>query len=199
MAEASNTYDNTQAPSEELPEYDPSLFEDDFSSTGDTGGLRVNFTKEEAESEARDFELLPNGTYVGVITECELRHSKSKKNLGKPMYNLTITISQGKYAKRKVWALVMLWNGALYSLSQLLKALGYPLDGTVPEADWFVGKQIGFTLRREAERKKLDDDGNDTGEKWPAKNSVGGFKRVSDVLQTQVGGASQSQADSLMP
>jgi hypothetical protein len=200
MSDTTDTYDSVQTPSDDLPDYDPSAFEEDFSSPGDTEGLRVNFSQEEASSEALDLSIMPTGDYVGTITECQLTRSKSVKNPGKPMYKIAIQIQQGKYARRKLWTHVMLWNGALYSLAQLLKALGQPLDGNVPVADFFIGKQVGIVVGRDSEKPKLDDDGNPTGQMYPAKNNITGFKSPNAILRgVAVHTGNEVPGNSLMP
>jgi hypothetical protein len=84
--------------------------------------LRVNFSQ--AEAEAESLPDLPAGRYLVAITEVKIKRSTSVKNPGKPYYNLTYTIQEGKYKNRKLYDNVMLFDGALYSYTQLAKALG---------------------------------------------------------------------------
>jgi hypothetical protein len=161
-------------------------------SNEDVSNIRVNFSEEEASSEARDFDPLPGGKYLAAITDYEVRRSTSEKNNGKPYWALTLTIKDegGKYDGRKVWANVMLFEGALYSLSQLLKATGYEdrlpggkKAGQIPSGDELLGKEVVLNLakQRDTYKEKQYDD----GEKY-FKNEVKGFKS-SDALATSGG------------
>lgn len=105
--------------------------------------LYINFSDEEAASKA--LEPLPSGKYNVQITKIETRASKSEKNNGKPYWNLTMKIVDGKYAKRTVFANVMLWSGAAYSLNQLMNACGFPTQTgqvKVPGRQAFIGKTL---------------------------------------------------------
>src|SRR5215203_3323478 len=100
--------------------------------------LRVNFSTEEAESKAFDFDPIPSGKYHVKVTEITDKESTSEKNFGKPYWNVELTIQDGKYADRKLWANVMLFDGALYSLAQLLKATGHEdamKSGKIPDKE----------------------------------------------------------------
>lgn len=175
-------------------DYDETTFDEEYSQPGDTAGLRVNFTQQERESTAREYELMPSGTYTCNIVECKLKLSKSEKNPGKPMYAMTLVVTKGKYQRRRLWTHIMLFDGALYSFSQLMKALDQPLDGSVPRADFFIGKTVDVTVGTQKERPKNSEDKRPVhtipdGEKYSAKNEIGGFKKTSSVT---VSGADRS-------
>lgn len=85
--------------------------------------LRVNMSKQEAD--AASFEDFVPGKYVVSIFKVEVQRSKSEKNFGKPMYNITYKVQVGKYTGAQIFGdYICLWDGALYSYSQLVKALG---------------------------------------------------------------------------
>jgi hypothetical protein len=93
----------------------------------DLGDLRVNFTSEEAAAES--LKPIPPGRYPVTITKIDIGKSKSLKNPNKPYYKLQYTITDGSYKGRKLFDNIMLFEGALYSLSQLMKALGFAVSG----------------------------------------------------------------------
>ncbi len=162
-------------------DYDPSM-------------LRVNFSEEEANSEAFDFTPVPTGKYLCAITEVETRFSNSEKNKGKPYWAVTLTIQNGIYDGRKLWANVMLFDGALYTLAQLMKAIGRAdvlQTGQLPSADELLGKQVITTVSKIKDKYKMDKEGS---EEVLFKNEVKGFKPVSDAVAS-VG----SNSNSLLP
>src|SRR6266480_7795544 len=95
-------------------------------------GIRVNFSGKEADAAPRDVEPMPTGKYLCAITDVELCYSTSEKNNGKPYYSIEFTVQDdmrgGLYKERKCWSNVMLFEGALYSASQLAKAVGLTVD-----------------------------------------------------------------------
>lgn len=128
-----------------MPDFDDQL-PDDFSSAGGEGeGIFVNFSKDEAESTG-DYKPIPRGEYHCKITDNEVALSKSEKNPGKPMWKMELTVQDGEYENRKLITNVCLWNGALYSLSQIMKAI-YQVDieageFRVPAAADLIGKDV---------------------------------------------------------
>jgi hypothetical protein len=132
-------------------------------------GIRVNLSDEEAQSQDR--EPLPQGKFHYKITDMELMFVKEgSKNAGKPYLNLEFTVQDGKYASRKDWTNAMCFEGALYTISQILKALGHPInvgpDGKakggeliIPDArEFYVGKDIWG--RRGTNKNDKNDDGS---------------------------------------
>lgn len=128
-----------------------------------TDGIRVNMTSKEASSESRDAELLPAGKYLMAVTDVDLREVTNppkpgkQDNRGKPFYAFEFTVQGGDYEGRKVWTNAMLFSPALYTVVNMLKALGVPFSGsddnptfqvpgyepnTIPGADWWLGKQM---------------------------------------------------------
>jgi hypothetical protein len=145
-------------------------------------GLKVNFSTEEASSEARSFDPIPTGMYDAIITDIEERESKSEKNNGKPYWHVELTIQGGEYDLRKVWANVMLFDGALYSLAQLLKATGHEdaiQKGVVPPMETFVTKKVVVSVKKQRDTyAEKEENGGDGTPQW--KNEVKGFKAPGD-------------------
>lgn len=139
--------------------------------------LKVNFSGEEASSEARDFEPLPSGKYGVRITDVELREcGPNSKNAGKPYWNIEFTVQEGNHENRRLWSNCMLFEGALYTLAQLLKATGNEQaleSGEVPEPDVFIGSPVTVNVRKERDNYREERDGSDEP-LW--KNEVKGIK-----------------------
>lgn len=162
--------------------------------------LRVNFSDEEASSEAFSFEPLPSGRYPVTITEWEMKRSTSEKHNGKPYWALTLRVNDEveNYGGRKLWANIMLFEGALYSLSQLMKALGGEFEevlktGKIPHGDSLVGKEVIAVVAKKVDKWKIDQgEWDGTGPK-PMKNDVSGFKPIN------AGSMSSGGSNSLMP
>lgn len=132
-----------------------------------TEGLRVNFSTQEASSSARD--PLPRGEYHLKITDGEVRFSTSQKHAGKPYWALELTVQDGPYSDRKCWTNVMLFEGALYSLSQLMKALDYDIDEgefVVPDVEDIITRDVVCRLSIKAATDEYD-----------ARNEVKSFKK----------------------
>jgi hypothetical protein len=110
-------------------------------------GLKVNFSKDEAESKAR--EIVPSGEYHCKVVEVEQKDVKPPSlNVGKPYWAVQFVIQTDKYAGNRLFANIMLFegkDGTLGSLSQFLKALGYdvtPGEFELPEADDLIGRDL---------------------------------------------------------
>jgi hypothetical protein len=121
--------------------------------------IKVNVSDQ--ESHAGEYEILPSGNYHAVITEVEQKESKSEKNTGKPMLYFTLNIQEGKYAEKTMGVNACCWDGALYTIINMLKALGeYENCGgqrdldipTTPE--FYIGRDI--MVRRGLNRKSLE-------------------------------------------
>lgn len=144
-------------------------------------GLKVNFSKDEAESKAR--EVIPTGEYTCNIAEIELREVKpGSPNVGKPFWNVQFVVDEGDYAGNRVFANIMLFegkDGTLGQLSQFLKALGYdvtPGEFELPEADDLIGKALNVRgVKKGAGYDKKA--GRDLNERW----QVSGYKPAKTV------------------
>jgi len=156
----------------------------------DPSTIRVNFSQEEAGSEARDFSPVPSGKYLCAITEIDLRFSTSEKHNGKPYWAVTLNVQEGPYADRKFWANVMLFEGALYSLAQLCKATGH-LDalesGQIPPADDFLGEKVLAVIAKVKDKYAMERSENPEEIIW--KNDVKGFKALADAGSGSGGGS----------
>lgn len=123
-------------------------------------GLHVNFSSEEMESEAISYDAIPSGKYYCRITEGELKATgASSKVEGRPYWSLTLTIQDGAFARRKLFANVMLFDGALYSLAQLMKACGFEKEmksGNIPDLSAFLGKEVIVTVARVSDTYKMN-------------------------------------------
>jgi hypothetical protein len=160
--------------------------------------LKVNFSAEEAGSEAFDFEPLPTGKYPVTITDGSLEECGPKsKNPGKNYWHLELTVDEGHpNAGRKFWSNVMLFDGALYSLAQLLKAIGREdliKSGKIPtDVDTVTGKQVVAVVARQRDKYREEENADGV----PVfKNEVKGYKATG----TTTGNASAGGSGSLLP
>ena len=172
------------------------LPEDTAPDSIDMSNLRVNFSDEEASSEAFSFEPMPSGKYHVAITEWEMRTSKSEKHNGKPYWALTLTVQNGPYENRKLWTNCMLFEGALYTLSQLLKATGHEdaiKTGEIPDEDTFISAPVTLNVRkmRDTYREEQNGDGEVL---W--KNEVKGILKPAEDVSKAKG---KSGKGSLLP
>lgn len=149
--------------------------------------LHVNFSDEELASEARTFEVVPTGSYYTRITNIDLRASTSEKNNGKPYWNVELTIQDGAFEGRKLWANVMLFDGALYSLVQLMKATGHEASlktGKVPTADELISAEVITVVQKVRDKYKEQQAGD--GEAL-FKSEVKGFKKYDGTSPSAKG------------
>jgi hypothetical protein len=154
-------------------------------------GIAINVTGKEASS--APMEPVPGGKYLVTVTDAELRESKSAKNKGKPFAALELTITEtgsdahDKYAGRKMWANVMLFEGALYSAVQILKALGQNVDEgemEFPELDELVGEQFVIRCSIQKEREYTDESGE--VKNADARNEVKGWYKPTEPVKPGV-------------
>lgn len=140
-------------------------------------GLHVNFSDQEAGSEALDFEALPSGKYYCRVTDIELKEvGQDSKNAGKNYWAIEFTVQDGEYENRKLWTNAMLFEGALYTLVQLLKATGHEdaiATGDIPDADEFLSKEVMLNVKKLRDTYRENRDGSDEP-MW--KNEVKGIK-----------------------
>lgn len=146
-------------------------------------GLKVNFSKDEAESNAR--EVLPTGEYHTKIVEIETREVKpGSPNAGKPFWNVQFIVQTDKYAGNRIYSNIMLFegkDGTLASLSQFLKALGYditPGEFELPSEDDLIGRDINVrgTKIPAGYNKKAQRD-------LPERFNVNGYKPANVVVK----------------
>jgi hypothetical protein len=101
---------------------------------GDTDGFRVNLSGKEASAKGRSTELVPRGDYHMKVTEGSVEYcGPESKNPGEPYYKLECTFQGGRYAGRSIITNAMLFDGALYTVVQIAKAMGQEVP---TEGDW---------------------------------------------------------------
>ena len=160
-------------------------------------GLKVNFSDQEASSEARSFDPLPTGSYYCRITDVEERWcGQESKNPGKPYWNIEFTVQDGPFEDRRVWTNCMLFEGALYTLAQLLKATGNEKalqTGNIPDGESFVTREVIVNVKKQRDTyaEQRDADGE---VQW--KNEVKGIRAYAGASPTS---KAKSGAGSLLP
>lgn len=166
------------------------------------GMFKLNFTEEDKTSVANTggFEAIPTGVYECAVTDVELREVKSGPNQGKPYLNVELTIQNGDFNNRKLWASVMLFDQPKgnWFIAQFLKATGNGNvleTGTIPMAGEFVGKQVLASVIREKDTWKNDREPQKNGESW-YKNRVNGFVTDDETVTTPKG---RAKKNSLLP
>jgi hypothetical protein len=172
----------------------------------DESTLHVNFTTQEADSEARTYEALPSGKYRVYVTGLDRKQcGPESKNPGKPMWALELTVAEGPYVGRKAWTNVMLFDGALYTIAQIMKAMGLqPGKDPIPQATQVKGGLFGVLLANVRDDWKIKKEGwvASSGEPQPRKAEVKGFMSADAVTvnntPTTVGGSKSGQ-DALLP
>jgi hypothetical protein len=127
--------------------------------------FKVNISEQEAKS--ADREALPAGKFHFKITDMSLEHTKvTAKNPNMPYFNFEFTVQDSpgpwqQYAGRKDFTNAMLFPNALYTISQILKALDYPVpqggELEIPDApEFYLGKDI-MGRRGTNQKDKVDD------------------------------------------
>jgi hypothetical protein len=164
----------------------------------------VNMTDQEAKS--ADREPLPVGKYHFKITDMDVQYTKdTAKNPNMPYFAFEFTVQDTpgpwqKFAGRKDWTNAMLFDGALYTISQILKALGYPVpEGggsfDIPDArESYIGKDI--MGRRAPDRKQMVDDG--TGKMVP-RIQLAGFSKYKGEQTAQGDSPNTPAGSSVLP
>jgi hypothetical protein len=167
-------------------------------------GLKVNFSDQEAASEGRSFDPIPSGEYYCRVTKVTDKESTSEKNPGKPMYAIEFTVQEGDFNDRKVFTNACLWDGALYTISQLMKSTGFEKDiarGEIPAGDKFEGKEVVVIVKKQRDTYAENRDGDGIPQ-W--KNEVKGIKKYEGPGTVRSPGSAASvgtggKAKSLLP
>jgi hypothetical protein len=163
-------------------------------------GLRVNFSDKEAKAEGQGADLMPRGNYHVICTDGSWEQcGPASKNPGKPYWKIECTVQEGPYAGRHVFTNVMLFEGALYTLSQLMKAMGLDTsvgDVEVPDLEQVIGTHFvcGISVKKETEE-------------YDARNEIRSFMAYNEagaklVATTAKGGATATRSkksSSLLP
>jgi hypothetical protein len=175
------------------------MTEFDETSAGD--GFRVNFSSKEASAEGRSTQLLPRGDYHVKVTEGSIEEcGPESRNPGKPYYKLECTIQSGPHAGRKLFTNAMLFEGALYTIVQIMKAMGLsvePGEMMVPSINEIMGNDFIVGVVKKGESTGTD------GRKYDEKNEINSFMPYTadraNQLATVSAGAKKSGSSSLMP
>ena len=158
--------------------------------------LHVNFSSEEASSEAQEFTPIPSGTYYARVTDIETKEcGENSKNPGKPYWHIEFTVQEGEYNGRKLWTNAMLFEGALYTTAQLLRATGFAKSlqtGEIPDEEQLISKEVDLVVKKLRDKYREEQDGDGVAQ-W--KNEVKGIKPHGEV---QVASAKKGKG-SLLP
>jgi hypothetical protein len=166
-------------------------------------GIKVVLSNEEAKSSV--LEPVPLGWYKVTISDVELKEVKNapapgkKDNRGKPFYSIECTINEPEaYEGRKVFTNAMLFEGALYTISQIMKAMGIEVESgevEVPEIEELLGQEFMAKVKITGARKVGD-------KEYEARNDIAGFKAVGEQevkVAATTGSATSKGGNSLLP
>lgn len=101
------------------------------------------------------FEALPKGIYPCSIVECEFSYSQSA---GNPMWTLTMEVSDGDYAGRKLYShLVFAGAGLPITKRQLQRIAPELFDGAFnPEDDEVIQSMVGKDINVKTAPRKYE-------------------------------------------
>lgn len=159
-------------------------------------GFKLNLSDNEAKSTAREFSVLPTGTYLCNIVEVKEEVVKpGSQNAGKPYWNVLFVVDQGdkQYDGRRIYTNLMLFEGAAFLIKQLVEVL-FPemLEGnqlTIPDSDAFIGKKVAVLGRKFPAGSSIKRGGKIVGTRDTDEFSVSGFK-AADQQQKKTGDSS---------
>lgn len=142
-------------------------------------GLKVNFSKQEAESSVR--QVVPSGEYNCKVFEIETREVKpGSPHVGKPYWHVQFVIHTGPYASNRLISNIMLFagkDGTLSSLAQFLRALGFEVsegEFELPDPNDIIGKDINVVGT-----KRLAGIDKKTNRELPDRFEVRGYKKAT--------------------
>jgi hypothetical protein len=164
-------------------------------------GFKVNVS--EQENKAGERKVLPAGKYRCAITEVEQKASKSDANYGKDMLYFYMTVQDGVYADQQLGVNACCWSGALYTIVNLLKAIGEydnckdasgQLD--IPsEQEFYLGREL--MVRQGINPKAKKENPTDDPDSWL---EVRGFAPIeSGEAASSSTGVGGQQTSSLLP
>lgn len=152
--------------------------------------LKLNLTDQEASSTAREFTVLPTGTYACNIVEIKEQSVKpGSQNAGKPYWNMLLVVDQGgQYDGRRIYTNLMLFEGAAFLVKQLVEVL-FPemLEGnqlTIPDPEAFEGKRVAIVGRKYASGSSIKRGGKIVGTRDSDEFAVTGFKSANEAGKT---------------
>jgi hypothetical protein len=176
-----------------------------------TDGIRVNMSEQEASSTDRG-DALPIGKFHFKITDMDIMFVKDQnaqgeanKNAGKTYINFEFTVQDTpgewqQFAGRKDWTNAMCFDGALYTISQILKALGMDVPATggfvIPDKrEFYIGKDIMGRRGTNKNDYQMVPDGKG-GNRKELRVQLRGFASIDGSSGTKVGSAT---AKSVLP
>jgi len=161
--------------------------------------MSVKVNVSDREDSAGSYQPLPSGNFRCVITDVDPRESQSEANPGKPMLYFTMTVQDGPYAEREMGVNACLWEGALYTIINLLKAIGEyenckSADGLdIPDApEFYLGRELN--VRRGVNRKTKEKNPEDDPASWI---EVRGFSKYEKTAGAD--GSVPSKSSNLLP
>jgi hypothetical protein len=169
-------------------------------------GIVVNVSTKEATAGPQ--EPFASGKYHLVISDVEMRESKSNKNKGKPMYGMEFTVQESELLKtpaevvgRKVYTNACLWDGALYTIIGLMKALEMEVNEgqlEIPEPEDFLGLEVIAKIVITPKKTATDEN---TGEKkeYEPRNDIKGFFSLNAPGTIPKAGSATSGGSSVLP
>jgi hypothetical protein len=158
--------------------------------------IKVNVSDQENKS--GEYKPLPAGNFHCVITDVDPRESQSEANPGKPMLYFTMVIQDGPYAEKDMGVNACCWDGALYTIIGILKAIG-EYDNckqggglNIPDApEFYLGRDL--MVRRGVNQKKKKENPDDNPEMWI---EVRGFAKYEGAASKS---SSNAGSSSLLP
>jgi hypothetical protein len=151
-----------------------------------TDGLRINF----AEVEEKSFELIPGGKYPTMVAAYDVTPvaSPGKDAPSNPMkveWQFTIQPSgnadMDKFAGRNVWTNTTLYGGGLGRLKNLLKCLGFNVEGELDLGN-ILPQTINKTVMSAIRVRPAQ------GE-YQAKNDISGWSPMGDGVTAMAQGS----------
>jgi hypothetical protein len=150
--------------------------------------LRLNLSDDEAGSTAREYTVLPTGSYICNIIEVNEKTVKpGSNNVGKPYWNVKLVVDQGhkEYDGKPIYANLMLFKGAAFLVVQLVRATFPELiegnDISIPRPESLCGKRVTVVGRKFVAGSDIKKGGKPTGRKRDTDQfEVTGFKTVEE-------------------
>jgi hypothetical protein len=160
-------------------------------------GIKVNVSEQEDTSGDRGFDPMPIGKYHVSVIAVTLDESQSEAHPGEPMLGFEFVVQDSpgswqKFANRHDWVNACLWDGALYTIIGILKALpsdsgnknayedhvtrnqkGEVIDLDIPtEPEFYEGREM---IIRRGLNKKQKDKFPDMPERWIEVRGFGAY------------------------
>lgn len=153
--------------------------------------LKLNMSSEEAKSEPRSFQVLPTGEYLCNIVEIKEEIVKpGSTNADKPFWNIRFVVDSANngYEGRTIYTNVMLFEGALFAIKQLVEAI-FPEninhnELNVPESSDFEGKQVVVSGVKYLAGSKIKRKGVVTGTRDRDTFEVKGYKSAGQIIKS---------------